>query len=688
MATSPTHLPLTPGIDPRPKPGVLATLGYTLTLRSYGNNLLTRAGRGYLFGMSLIMLLVALAEAVGWGYLGSTFIPHYPLAGWLSLGGFVFILMWIFDRSLMTADLIDKEHTATLQGLPYPTPTATNASIFTKFWAGLCEYFAFIFRLTIALVSLIVVAPYVSEIVFKADIQNKQQEYFRTEVNTVKQRVIGEKTRALTVLDQRLAKANAKYQDEISGKLSGRYGRGISAQAIEQELIELKQQQKQQIADLKSYNQRVDAAVKNTNATELALLNIRVDQDSPVLRKRAVQDIKAQHPQEFWHVELTVRALLGILAAALFGLKLMQPRHLKLYYSSRLQQQWSLYCLGKYDALLPISDRREWLLNSRDALPDEFEGIIVRFMQDTSARQQREQALEAEEKATKTAQAQAEKERQATQAQAELEQKQAEREQQQAEEAKQAAQAQAENAYYERLAAQKALTERRELERSFFEQQIALTLADVEQLEAAYLQQYGAGIDALKQQETTFINEMHELEKEFKTHQERVNARDQRILQGEREHQETRLLLAQTRQRPDSDSIEVLRLIADAENALRSQAERLDRQRAERLGFEANQKFYQENNHLLSQRLDDIRQQLHNLQRPLQEVGKARATIESHRVQFLLEQGLQDSPHQEHSETELPHLVEKLRGQLQQNIPDHALNGVSKALTKPSPNLV
>ena len=59
----------------------------------------------------------------------------------------------------------------------------------------------------------------------------------------------------------------------------------------------------------------------------------------------------------------------------------MQPRTLKIYYSSLLQEKWNLYCLGLFDDFLPVQDRSQNLLKSHDALPETFEKLIINFFQ-------------------------------------------------------------------------------------------------------------------------------------------------------------------------------------------------------------------------------------------------------------------------------------------------------------------
>ena len=118
------------GTDPRVQPTRWARLWYVVSLRPYGNDLLTRSSRSALMVMSCLMLLVATAEGIAWGYLGSAFTPQHPWLGGIALGLFVFVLMWLFDRSLVTFDFLEQEHAHTLSGQPQIDPSEdTDASL-------------------------------------------------------------------------------------------------------------------------------------------------------------------------------------------------------------------------------------------------------------------------------------------------------------------------------------------------------------------------------------------------------------------------------------------------------------------------------------------------------------------------------------------------------------------------------
>lgn len=628
------------GLDPRVKPNLWQKIKFFITLRQSGNNLLTNGAKGYLVAMSVIMTLVAMAEGVAWGYFGTAFIPANPVVAALVTGTFVFLLIWFFDRMLLTSDFIEHEHRLRLNG---NVETADDKAKSDKAARHLKVFFAI--RLFIALLSLWIAAPYVTQLVFNADIINKQQEYFQQAVNKVKQNYQAEQQATLTALATKIDQTNQKLQTEISGgknSLSGLYGRGASAIAIEQELNSLKQQYQQINTESKVHVQRIEQALKTSNYQELAALDIRVDKDSPIMRRRAIADIEQQYPDEFAQVERTVQGLLFILAVILLGMKLMQFNTTKLYFSSNLQSKWNQYCLGKYDSLLQESERRHVLLNSHDALPEEFEQMMITVST--------QKLLQDQINTTQRARAEAEQAIALAEQQSEIE--------------KQTLKTQAEQEHYERLAIEKSIIEKRERDKNLFDVQIEKSLQDIKHIEQEYLQKHAETITQLETKERQLIDDLHEAEKQYKTQQERIDARLQRIEESEAEIGHTVNLLDQIRNGEHRDRIETLRTIATYESALMNQKDRLRGQRAELLGFQNNQKFYEENSTLSRQRLQEIQLQLGHLKQPLHKIDEARAAVETRRVQFVMDQGLMDSPFQAHSNEELPYLVGKLRDQM------------------------
>lgn len=629
------------GTDPRKKANMFQHFFYTLSLRTFGNNLLTSSAKSYLLGMSFVMFLVAFIEGAAWGFFGSTIIPANPYLSGLLLGFIVFCFIWFFDRTLTTSDFLEKQHKALLNGTQ--ALSAQQPDDLKKI------YWMLLARIAVAGFSLWLAAPYVAKLTFNADIQNKQQAYFLQQIEIGKQQLLQQKQAELQQLQARLDQLNRQYQAEVAGgaqSLSGRYGRGVSAIAIEQQLTALQQQYQQQQQDIKAYTTRIEQAVKTHNERELRALGIRVNQDSPVLREQAFHEVKSQHPAEFAKIELTVQGLLVLFGSILLFLKLLQFNAVKLYFSSNLQSKWNLYCLGSFDAELPLTERREILLASQDAIPEEFERIMIRLAGQAQQRAQAQAEQLAQAKSILAAQ-QAEQQRRTHIAQA-----------------LKVAQQAADQAHHERLAQQKASIEKREQDKAFFKQAIEQALHEIQQLESNYQQRYGADLQRLEAEAQQHHDALHELEKQFATQQERVEARQQRIEKTRQCIAEIQSFLHQLRTGEQASQLETLRVIADYEVGLSHHQQVLQGQQAELMGFQGNQKFYEENNQLLCHRLAGVQQQLENLNQPLRDIDKARAEVESRRVRFLLDQGLMDSPYLPHSEQELPHLVDKLRQQL------------------------
>ena len=624
-----------PASSPR-KPNLWAKFCYSLTLRPNGSDLLTRSGLAYLVAMSIIMFFVALAEGTAWGYLGSTFTTHYPIVGWLGMGIFVFGVMWFFDRSLVTADLIEREHRCTLEGTPLPPKPQTFGQHLSNLLIQTWHLKGFLLRIGVAALSLYVTAPYMTQIVFKADIENGMQASFQQAVMSYKNTIVKQFNEKIIATEQKIDINNNKLQAEISGgksSLSGRYGFGASAKAIQTELNDLKNQHVSLVNVRDHKVSAIEQAIQQGNYPALQALGIRIDKDSPVFRNQEVAKLK--HNPAFRETELRVWALLIILAIALFSLKLMQPRALKLYYSSRLQEKWSIYSLGHFDDRLPTLDRSTVLLNCQDATPETFEGVMIRDASkqaEHDAREQKEQALR--------------------QASADAEALKAQRIHE------------AEQEHFSRLAIEKSRAEQRSLEHNWHADQINHALNELKQLENDYLARHGNTIKTLHNAQQDSEEKLLKLSLEHKTQKERIDARHQLISGLEQELEHTHALLFRTRQREDRDRLEVLRLLDDVEKAIMRQQERIKNLKKELLEFELQQKCIDEHRQkqlmLNTKSTTDLKQ----LQAPLDAVNIERLKIETHRMHLAGQQGILNAPYEVPQAEEIPFLVKKLREQM------------------------
>lgn len=135
---------------------MLKKIWYFLTFKTYQNNLLTSGGANYLSVIAVIVSLSALAEAFAWGHFGSTFTPENPNLGGFTLGIFIFLLFWFFDRTMVTQDMMAEEHSRILEGDEYRP----------KFLKKYQSWFVFLVRLCIVIGSLYITAPFFNSIGF------------------------------------------------------------------------------------------------------------------------------------------------------------------------------------------------------------------------------------------------------------------------------------------------------------------------------------------------------------------------------------------------------------------------------------------------------------------------------------------------------------------------------------------
>lgn len=624
-----------------------------LTLKTYHNNLLTTGGSTYLTVVSFIMILAAFSEGFAWGFLGSTFTPEAPVIGWVGLGSFVFLLMWFFDRSLASADLLKNEHAKTLNGLE-----KENFSIKTFFKNSS----PFIARFGIVILSLIITAPFLTQLVFKADIENRMLDQYKHNILLARETGLTTRDNKINELEKLVNSTNDKLQTELSGKSGTGYGRGYVSDSIERQLNTIQSDLKIARVERNSFLEKFDQAVDRGTEEELKKYGITIAKDSPIFRQQAIDDFKSQ--PAFQNTDQAVHIFLFILGFILISAKLMQPRTLQMYFSSRLQEKWALYKLGSFDKYLPEQERSTLLLQTNQAIPEEFEEIIIQYVKDQSDRKAQEILLLKEQERMN-------REKQ----QHLLAEEQHKRDAEHIELAKQLELEnmlkQSEQRHLQRLAKEKAELEIREKTRIFFETQILKSLAEVEEAEKSYLNEFSSKIKSLESFEEQLIIELHEAERTFKNHTDNIDARNKRIDIAEADLNAMQLLASQLQSPAENHTIESLRAFTTAESAVVTQKDYIKNMKVALLTFETDQKYFTENMQRIRNQLDLTRIQLSELKEPLNIISSARSKIEVRKMTLLGDEGLVDTPYETYDEDEMPMLVEKLKKQLATHAPTY-----------------
>lgn len=377
------------------QPNFLKKFWYFLTFKTHHNNLLTTGGASYLTVISVIVSLAAFSEAFAWGHFGSTFTPETPLLGGIGLGVFIFLLFWFFDRTMATQDMLSNEHSFTLEGEEKPK------NIWFKFKIG--TWIIFVARLCIVIGSLYITAPFLTQLVFSSDIKKEMEQQYKNNIEIAKENTIGVLDNKINQQQNHIKNLHDKLQQEIGGKRGTGYGKGEVAKSIEAEIASIDQE----LSSLKSQRQNTEAtinqAIIDNDFQTLKSFGIFVVQDSPIFREQAVEKLKSQ--PAFISTKQAVEGFLIIVGLILILAKLLQPKSLQMYYSSRLQEAWINYQKGNYDDYLPNSEKSTNMPDN--PMPQTFEKIAIRYAKTKEEREK--DALKEKERAKSLKQQQEEK---------------------------------------------------------------------------------------------------------------------------------------------------------------------------------------------------------------------------------------------------------------------------------------
>ena len=340
------------------------------TLRPHGDQLLSPTARFWIFCARVLILIMATAEAVSWGYVGSLFGSGFMsfLTG-LAAAVSLFFVIWLVDATFVTMDT---------SRAYYHKLLATDDQLSSeveqrKFYAGLA------IRGVIVVVSLWITAPFLAQLVFRRDVIDTIAARNRSAIAASREALATKYEQQLGPLDSALNQAQTAGIAEASGQgPSGRYGRGAAVIAIEQRITDLQRR----IASIANERDSVLFAYDNSPGTELARrFGVPLLDDG--LRSRSeVLDIMMDNP-DYSGAKVALAVFLSFLFLGLLILKLFQPRSVAIYYSEQLQSLYTDYSQGKFDEHLDPHDRarvgapmtpqrfEEWALRSYRQVRDE-----------------------------------------------------------------------------------------------------------------------------------------------------------------------------------------------------------------------------------------------------------------------------------------------------------------------------
>lgn len=320
----------------------LAGFGRRFALKPYGDELLTRSADFWLFSARLIILTMAIAEALAWGYMGSLMSRSHPWIAAFVAGAFVFTLIWIIDATFMTLDLSRGFYERMLLGKK-ESPVKEKL----KFAGGIAA------RVAIVSASLIITAPFLAQAIFAGDVQDEMARRNAGTVAATRTRL--EQSFATRAESLRAEQAQLERQRvlEAAGMgPSGRYGRGPALETIELQLAE----KRDEIQSVEAARAAALSDFDKLSRPELAekyglsFLTPGVQASGELLRDLL------ETPQ-FTGAELAIRAFLAFLFLGLLILKIFQPRSVAIYFNEQLHSVHDEWRKGLFDAYLPPAER-------------------------------------------------------------------------------------------------------------------------------------------------------------------------------------------------------------------------------------------------------------------------------------------------------------------------------------------
>lgn len=345
-------------------------LARRLSLKPYGEELLTRSADFWIFSARLIIVTMALAEGIAWAYMGALMSRAWPWAAAAIAGTFVFLLIWIIDATFMTLDVSRGFYERVLTG------SRTNASMEKLRLAG-----GIAARVAIVSASLFITAPFLAQAIFAADVGD---EMTRRNARTVANRRAEIERPFVARLEQlrleRKALEDQRVREAAGIGPSGKYGRGPALETIER-----------QLADKRSETAAVEAARVSALAQFDRLTPPELEQKyglgflSPGVHSSGELLRDLLRSPQFTGAELAVRAFLAFLFLGLLILKVFQPRSVAVYYNEQLHSIHDEYRKGLFDGYLPEPERagaggsmeplrfEDWCLNTYSVIRKEDE---------------------------------------------------------------------------------------------------------------------------------------------------------------------------------------------------------------------------------------------------------------------------------------------------------------------------
>ncbi|HEX9564244.1 MAG TPA: hypothetical protein VF981_09750 [Gemmatimonadaceae bacterium] len=360
------------------------------SLRPHGDQLASPTARFWIFCARVLILIMATAEAVSWGYVGSLFGSGFAaiLTG-LAAAMSLFFVIWLVDATFVTMDISRTRY----QRLLSTGDGVADVEERRKFYAGLG------IRALIVVVSLWITSPFLAQLVFRRDVVDAIASRNRAAIASSRAGLTTKYEQLLLPLDSALNAAQSAGILEASGQgPSGRYGRGAAVIAIEQRIGDLQRRitttSRERDSVLFAFDHAPGAALASRFGVPLL--------DDGIRSRSEVLEVMLENP-DYSGAQVALSVFLSFLFLGLLILKLFQPRSVAIYYSEQLQSLYTDYSQGKFDDHLDPHDRAR---SGLPMTPQRFEewclGSYRQVREEDARRRRTELAIQTHERKMRT----------------------------------------------------------------------------------------------------------------------------------------------------------------------------------------------------------------------------------------------------------------------------------------------
>ena len=365
------------------------------SLQPHGQQLQTPTAKFWIFCARVLIVIMASAEAVSWGYVGSRLgVGAGSIVTGLAAAMSLFFVIWLADATFVTMDT----SRAYYQRMLSPKDKA-DEGLFDglveqrKFVAGL------VIRGVIVVVSLWITAPFLAQLVFRSDVIDTIRSRNGTSIASARTALAARYDEQLRPLDSALNATQSEGILEAAGQgLSGRYGRGAAVIAMEERAADLKRRIAEVGMERDSTLFAFDRAPASVLSTRFGVPLL----DDGLRSRSEVLSVLMENP-DYSGTQVALGVFLSFLFLGLLILKLFQPRSVGIYYSEQLQSLYTDYTQGKFDEHLDPHDRAR---TGAPMTPQRFEEWCVlsyrNVREEDERRRRTEQAIQTHERKMRT----------------------------------------------------------------------------------------------------------------------------------------------------------------------------------------------------------------------------------------------------------------------------------------------